>query len=68
MLFRTWWRAVPFTVGMALTLIALCFLVRFCDRGLDFAEEEIWLFAIFFLAGFPVVIFGINRMAKDSDL
>ena len=64
--FRFWLKAIPFTIGMALSLIALCFLVEFYDRGLDFDEEYLWLFAAFFLTGFPTLIYGMNRLAEKN--
>ena len=63
---RFWFRAIPFTVGIALSLIALCFLVAFYDYGLDFDEEDIWIFLIFFLAGFPLLIYGLNKLSDQS--
>ncbi len=64
-LFSLWWRSFPFTIGMALSLIALCFLVRFYDYGLEFDSEYIWLFVLFFLVGFPTLIFGIEKLSND---
>jgi len=63
---RFWIRAIPFTVGIALSLIALSFLVAFYDYGLDFDEEEIWIFLIFFLAGFPLLVFGLNKLSDQT--
>jgi len=64
---RNWLRALPFTVGIALSLIALCYLVRFYDRGLDFDEGDIWTFAALFLIGFPTLIHGINVLARNNE-
>lgn len=64
---RGWFRAIPFTVGMALSLIALSFLVRSYDYGLDFDEEEIWIFVIFFFAGFPTLVHGINVLSEKGS-
>ncbi|MEJ2061018.1 MAG: hypothetical protein P8Y64_11130 [Gammaproteobacteria bacterium] len=65
--FLLWWRSLPFTVGMAASLIALCFLVRFYDYGLELDSEYIWLFMLFFLVGFPTLIFGIKKLSHDPD-
>lgn len=59
---RYWIRALPFTAGMALSLIALCFLVEFYDRGLDFEDGEIWAFVFFFAIGYPMLLFGIQKL------
>ena len=64
---RFWLKSMPFTLGMALSLISLCFLVRFYDYGLDFDEEYIWLFIAFFLTGFPTLIHGINKLSNNSQ-
>ncbi|MBW2165937.1 MAG: hypothetical protein JRG74_07520 [Deltaproteobacteria bacterium] len=64
--FRFFVTAIPFTVGMLLSLIALCFLLKFYDRGLDFDNEEFWGFVIFFVVGFPSMIFGINKLSKKT--
>ena len=64
--FRFFVTAIPFTVGMLLSLIALCFLVEFYDRGLDFDNGEFWVFVIFFVVGFPSMIFGINKLSEKT--
>lgn len=56
---------MPFTIGMALSLVSLCFLVQFYDDGLDFDAEYIWLFVAFFLTGFPTLVHGIRELSKD---
>ncbi|WP_193075574.1 hypothetical protein [Pseudomonas sp. FME51] len=63
---RFWWRASTFTVGVALSLIALCYLVRFYDYGLDFEDEYAWLFAVFFLIGFPTLLYGMKKLSEKS--
>lgn len=60
-----WVRALPFTVGTGLTLVALCFLVEFCDKRLDLDGEEFLLFAGFFLAGFPTLVYGVNLLGRQ---
>ena len=57
---------MPFTIGMALSLVSLCFLVQFYDDGLDFDGEYIWLFIVFFLTGFPTLIYGINKLSNGT--
>ena len=64
--FRFFVTAIPFTVGMLLSLIALCFLVEFYDRGLDFDNVEFRVFVIFFVVGFPSMIFGINKLSEKT--
>ena len=61
--FHLWFRSLPFAIGIALTLISLCFLVRFFDFGLEFDEKEIWLFSAFFLSGFPILVYGLNKLS-----
>jgi hypothetical protein len=58
-------RTLPITLGMIFTLIALCFLVKFYDYGFHFKDDlEYVYFIIFFLIGFPMLMFGINKEAK----
>jgi hypothetical protein len=57
-------KALTFTIGMALTLISLCFLIKFYENGLNFDNDEIWTFTMFFLTGFPTLIFGINQLSE----
>ena len=59
-------RALPFTLGVALSLVGLCYLVRFYDYGLDFEDEYIWMFAVFFGLGFPTLIYGLNRLSAEA--
>ncbi|NVK55883.1 MAG: hypothetical protein HWE26_09720 [Alteromonadaceae bacterium] len=61
-----WLKALPFTLGVALSLISFCFLIQFYDRGLYFDEEYIWFFMIFFLIGFPTLIHGIDKLSKPD--
>ena len=66
--FRFFVTAIPFTVGMLLTLIALCCLIEFYDRGLDLhrGRTVFWVFVIFFVVGFPSMIFGINKLSEKT--
>lgn len=64
--FRFFVSAIPFTVGMLLSLIGLCFLVEFYDEGLYFGGGGFRSFVIFFLVGFPSVIFGVNKLSKET--
>lgn len=66
--FRFFVTAIPFTVGMLLSLIALCFLLKFYVRGCDFDSRsgEFWGFLIFFVVGFPSMIFGINKLSEKT--
>lgn len=65
--FRLLTRALPFTVGVALSLIGLCFLVKFYDYGLDFEYRYVWIFAIFFGVGFPTLVYGMNKLAVEAQ-
>jgi hypothetical protein len=60
-------RAAPFTIGLTLSLVGLCYLVRFYDFGFDFESENIWMFVIFFGFGIPTLIYGINRLSNKSQ-
>jgi len=62
--FRYILRSLPLTVGIILSIIALCFLVQFYDRGLDFEAEEFWAFSIFFIIGFPLLVWGIDYLSR----
>ena len=64
-LLRYWVRSLPFTIGVAAILIAMCFLVSFYQRGLDF-EEEFWTFVVFSLVGMPLMLFGIEKLSKPD--
>ena len=66
--FRFFVTAIPFTVGMLLSLIALCFLLKFYDRGFDLQSHSyaFWCFVIFFVVGFPSMIFGINKLSEKT--
>ena len=63
--FRFFVTAIPFTVGMLLSLIALCFLLKFYDGGLH-NSNAFWGFVIFFVVGFPSMIFGINKLSEKT--
>ena len=58
--------ALPLTVGVTLTLIGLCFLVEFFDRGLRLDKEDFWTFVAFFSIGFPVMLFGANYLSESD--
>lgn len=61
-------RTLPITLGMIFTLISLCFLVKFYDYGFHFEDDvEYVYFIIFFIIGFPMLMFGINKEAKDKS-
>jgi len=46
------------------TLLALCYLVKFYDYGFHFEDDiEYIYFIMFFLVGFPMLMFGINKAA-----
>lgn len=55
-----------FTIGLSFTLIAICYLVRFCDYGLDFEDNSIYLFVLFLLIGIPLVLFGANSLSIEN--
>ena len=61
--FRFFAKALPLTIGVALTLTGLCFLVDFYDRGLYFTYEEFWAFCFYFVIGFPTLFWGVNHLA-----
>lgn len=61
-------RTLPITMGMIFTLIALCFLVKFYDYGFHFEDDiEYIYFIMFFLTGFLMLMFGINKAAIYDD-
>ena len=60
-------RALPLTIGVFLSLTGLCFLTGFYDSGLDFSQGDFWLFSIFFIIGFPLLIFGVDRLSNYSS-
>jgi len=66
-LIKYWLRCLPFTIGIALVLVAMCFLVKFFDRGLDFDDEEIWVFGMFIFVGMPLLLFGIEKLSKQEE-
>ena len=59
-------KSLPITIGMILTLIALCCLVEFYDQGLYFEGDYFIYFVTFFFIGFPLLMFGINKMADNN--
>jgi len=59
-------RSLPFTAGMALSLLSLCYLVDFYNIGLDFNETSIWQFAACFMTGFPTLLYGITLLSTDN--
>lgn len=60
-------RTLPITVGMIFILIALCFLVKFYDHGFHFEDDAGYLyFIVFFLVGFPMLMFGIDKNASHE--
>ena len=63
---KYFFNALPLTLGMILTLLALSFLVKFYDYGLDFEEPEFWIFGGLFILGFPLLIWGTNRLADKA--
>lgn len=66
--FNSFKRTLPITFGMIFTLIALCFLVKFYDYGFHFENDlEYVYFIIFFLIGFPTLMFGINKEASHGS-
>ena len=60
--FQFFVKALPLTIGVALTLTALCFMVEFYSRGIDFEDEEFWAFCFFFVVGFPTLLWGVNHL------
>ena len=58
-------KAIPFTLGMILALVSLCFLVDFHTSGMHF-DEEFWSFVILFSIAFPTMIFGINELSEQT--
>lgn len=61
---RTIFRAIPFTIGTAATLLALCYLVRFYEFGMD-DKEEFFTFLIWFFFGYPTLVFGVKRLIEE---
>ena len=66
LLLQYWLRCLPFTIGIVLVLLALCFLVEFYEHGLD-DYEEFWAFAIFIFSGMPLLLFGIEKLGKQPE-
>ena len=59
-------RCLPLTIGMAMVLIGMCFLVDFYDNRLDF-EEEFFAFVFWFAVGMPLMLFGIDKLSKSPE-
>jgi hypothetical protein len=60
-------RSLLMVVGIILSLTSLAFLVEFAaNPSLDnLLDEEYVVFILFALIGFPLMFFGINRLAED---
>jgi len=58
--------SIIFTIGLSFTLIAICYLVRFYDYGLDFEENSIYFFMLFLFIGIPLVLFGANALSIEN--
>ena len=65
--FRFFVKAFPFVAGLICTLAALAFLVNFTSYE-SFSDDSFWLFVVFALIGFPLLLFGINRLSDDRQL
>lgn len=74
-LFTFWLKALPLTLGIALTLTALCYLMNFYEHIHFFNFKKVLLlkakdfnaFLLFFLMGFPTILYGIDKLSyKDK--
>ena len=66
-IFKYWLRCLPFTIGIGMVLVAMCFLVEFYDNRLKLDDEEFWTFVFFFVLGMPLTLFGIERLSQPSE-
>ena len=65
-LYKFWVRSLPFTIGIGMVLVAMCFLVEFYDNRLQLDDEEFWTFVFFFAIGMPLMLFGIDKLSNLS--
>lgn len=63
-------RAIPLSIGLIISLVALSFLVSFTDNaGLsDIGEENFVTFLILAFVGIPTLLFGIKKLSSDGPL
>lgn len=64
-------RALPFVIGLISTLTSLSFLINFADGASIsriFEDSEFSLFVTFAVVGFPLTLFGINRLSIERVL
>jgi hypothetical protein len=59
-------RTIPLTLGIFITITSFLFGVEFFDRGLDFDDEEFFIFLITFLIGFPLILVGLNVLGEET--
>lgn len=66
--FRHFRIALPFTLGLLLTLLALVQLVKFMEVGgdLDDASFGLTQFLLLGVAGIPTLLFGIDRLDRSN--
>lgn len=63
-------KALPFTIGVILTLTALAFLADVIqgDIGLgDLNDREFQVFALFALLGIPCLLFGVFKLSDTKQ-
>ncbi len=63
-------KALPFTVGLILSLTALSFLVGFTDsaRLSKMGDDDFIAFVVLSIVGFPTLLFGMKQLSKESAI
>lgn len=65
-LFSFFTKSLPLTIGIALTLTGLCFLVKFYHHGLHISNDEFGGFIFYFIIGFPTLLWGVQHLSKRT--
>ena len=63
---KFYFKAIPLAIGMILTLVSLTFLASFFNYGQDFDEPDFWIFLATFMVGFPVLLWGTNKLSSEG--
>jgi hypothetical protein len=62
--------ALPFTIGIILTLTSLTLLADFADQSIgfhDFLDKQFFGFVFFAFLGIPWLLFGVERLSVWSS-